>query len=35
VRDYVNGVELGTVAGPVATLPVRFTRSLLVEAKPR
>jgi alpha-galactosidase len=35
VRDYVDGVELGTVEGPVATLPVRFTRSLLVEAKPR
>jgi alpha-galactosidase len=35
VLDYVNGVELGTVEGPVATLPVRFTRSLLVEAKPR
>lgn len=35
VRDYVNDVELGTVTGPVATLPARFSRSLLVEAKPR
>lgn len=35
VHDYVNGVDLGTVEGPVAKLPVRFARSLLLEAKPR
>lgn len=35
VRDYVNGVELGTVDGPAAQLAVRFARSLLLEATPR
>ncbi len=35
VRDYVNGADLGAVEGPVATLPVRFRHSLLLEAKPR
>ena len=35
VRDYVNDVELGTVEGPVGTLPAGFTQSLLIEAKPR
>jgi alpha-galactosidase len=35
VRDYVNGVDLGTVEGPVAKLTVRFARSLLLEASPR
>jgi alpha-galactosidase len=35
VRDYVNGVELGEVRGPVANLPVRFSRSLLLEASPK
>jgi alpha-galactosidase len=34
VRDYVNGVQLGKVKGPVARLSVRFKRSLLVEASP-
>jgi alpha-galactosidase len=34
VRDYVNGVELGKVKGPVAPLTVRFSRSLLLEASP-
>jgi alpha-galactosidase len=34
VRDYVNGRDFGTVTGPVARLPARFTRSLLVEAMP-
>jgi alpha-galactosidase len=34
LRDYVNERELGVVKGPVATLPVRFDHSLLVEAKP-
>jgi alpha-galactosidase len=32
VRDYVNGRDLGTVTGPVATLTARFERSLLLEA---
>ena len=35
VRDYVNGVELGSVVGPVASLPARFSHALLLEAKPR
>ncbi len=35
VRDYVNDKELGVVRGPVAILPVRFERSLLIEAVPR
>lgn len=35
VRDYVNGVDLGTVEGPTATLKTRFARSLLLEAVPR
>ena len=35
VRDYVHGVDLGMVEGPVARLPARFTRSLLLEAMPR
>ncbi len=35
VRDYVNGVDLGLVVGPVAKLPVHFRHSLLVEAVPR
>jgi alpha-galactosidase len=35
VRDYVSDVKLGTVEGPVATLPARFSHSLLLEAKPR
>jgi alpha-galactosidase len=34
VRDYVNGVELGMVKGPAASLSVRFSRSLLLEASP-
>ena len=35
IRDYVDGRELGTVHGPVATLPVRFRAHLLLEATPR
>jgi alpha-galactosidase len=35
VRDYVNGVELGRVKGPVASLSVRFSQSLLLEASPQ
>ena len=35
VRDYVAGVDYGTVDGPVARLPVRFRQSLLLEAVPQ
>jgi alpha-galactosidase len=35
VRDYVNGRELGVVTGPLASLPARFERSLLLEALPK
>ena len=35
VRDYVNGVDLGKVEGPVARLTVRFRQSLLLEATPQ
>ena len=35
VRDYVNGRDLGTVKGPVATLDARFRQSLLLEATPQ
>lgn len=35
VRDYVNGVDFGTVEGPVAKLPLRFRQSLLLEALPQ
>lgn len=35
VTDYVNGTDLGTVQGPVATLNVRFERHLLIQAKPQ
>jgi alpha-galactosidase len=35
VRDYVNEQDLGTVSGPVAKLPVSFTRNLLLEAIPK
>ncbi len=34
VTDYVNGKDLGRVRGPSASLAVRFTKSLLLEAKP-
>jgi len=34
VRDYVHEQDLGTVAGPVAKLPVAFTRNLLLVAIP-
>ena len=34
IRDYVNGQDLGTVNGPVATLDVSFLKHLLVEATP-
>lgn len=33
VSDYVHGMELGSVTGPVARLAVKFEGSLLVEAK--
>ena len=34
VTDYVDGKDLGTVRGPVATLDVKFDKHLLLEAKP-
>jgi alpha-galactosidase len=34
VRDSLSGKELGTVTADRPTLPVRFTHSLLIEAKP-
>ena len=34
LRDYVNARDLGSVQGPLAKLPVRFTQSLLIEARP-
>jgi alpha-galactosidase len=34
VFDYVNDVELGSVRGPKAEVPVEFQGSLLVEARP-
>lgn len=34
VTDYVEGKDLGTVHGPVATLDVKFDKHLLIEAKP-
>jgi hypothetical protein len=34
VTDYVDGKDLGTVRGPVATLDVIFDKHLLLEAKP-
>jgi alpha-galactosidase len=34
VTDYVNGKDLGTVRGPSASLEVRFTGNLLLEARP-
>jgi alpha-galactosidase len=34
VTDYVEGKDLGTVRGPVATLEVKFDKHLLLEAKP-
>jgi alpha-galactosidase len=34
ITDYVDGKDLGTVRGPVATLDVKFDKHLLLEAKP-
>ena len=34
VRDYVNGVDLSTVTGPVAAVDVNFLKHLLLEATP-
>jgi alpha-galactosidase len=34
VTDYVDGKDLGTVRGPMATLDVKFDKHLLIEAKP-
>ena len=35
VFDYVAGKDLGTVAGPIAHLPVNFDGHLLLEAQPQ
>ncbi len=35
VVDYVAGKSLGTVAGPIAHLPVKFEGNLLVEVQPQ
>ena len=32
--DYVRGVDLGQVKGPLAHLDVKFDQSLLIEARP-
>jgi alpha-galactosidase len=34
VTNYVDGKDLGTVRGPVATFDVKFEKHLLLEAKP-
>ena len=34
VRDYENGLDLGAVVGPTATLAARFSQHLLLEAQP-
>jgi alpha-galactosidase len=34
ITDYVDGKDLGTVRGPIATLDVKFDKHLLLEAKP-
>ncbi|HXI41525.1 MAG TPA: glycoside hydrolase family 36 protein [Bryobacteraceae bacterium] len=34
ITDYVEGKDLGTVRGPIATLEVKFDKNLLLEAKP-
>jgi len=33
--DYEHNVELGTIRGPIARLPLTFTTHLLVKAEPR
>jgi alpha-galactosidase len=34
ITDYVDGKDLGTVHGPVATMNVQFEKHLLLQAKP-
>jgi alpha-galactosidase len=34
ITDYVNDIDLGTVAGPKARINVSFTKNLLIECKP-
>ena len=34
ITDYENGRDLGTVRGPVATLPASFQKHLLLQARP-
>ena len=35
LTDYVNGRDLGTVQGPIATLTASFEGALLIEAVPQ
>jgi len=35
IRDYENGLDLGTVRGPAASMDVQFARHLLLEASPQ
>jgi len=35
VVDYVNGKDFGIVHGPIATVPARFDKHLLLEAQPQ
>lgn len=34
VNDYVNNIELGEVTGPISSLSVKFSQSLLIECTP-
>jgi alpha-galactosidase len=35
VVNYENGQDYGTVHGPQATIPAKFSRHLLLEARPQ
>jgi alpha-galactosidase len=35
ISDYANGKDLGTVRGPVASIPATFEKYLLIEAIPQ
>jgi len=34
VKDYVNNISLGEVTGPVSSLSIKFSQSLLIECEP-
>jgi alpha-galactosidase len=34
VNDYVNNIELGEITGPISSLSVKFSQSLLIECTP-